>query len=107
MPASCGSHKDKKRTAWKWIDAGRRMWDDPTMSTAVMDAKKRVVISAGRPGDVYDVQRQDDSHILLVRLEPARRRKRMTRRACLAAMQEAPLRPRMKWEQLKRLTREP
>lgn len=77
------------------------------MSTAILDAKKRVVIPSGCPGDVYDVQRQDESHILLVRLKPAQRRKRMTRRACLAAMKEAPLRPRMKWEQLKRLTREP
>ena len=83
------------------------MWDIPTMSTAKVDAKKRVVLPSGRPGDVYDIQQQDERHVLLVRLERPAPRERMSRRACLQAMREAPLRPKMTWQQLRQLTREP
>ena len=77
------------------------------MSTATVDSKKRVVLPSGRPGDVYDVQQQDDGHVLLVRLEPAKRHIRISRRACLDAMRKSPLQPRMTWDELRKLTREP
>ncbi len=83
------------------------MWEYPTMSTTKVDAKKRIVLPSGRPGDVYDVQRQDGGRLLLVRLEQPKQPKRLSKKACLEAMRKAPLRPRMKWEQLRRLTREP
>ena len=83
------------------------MWDYPTMSTSTVDAKKRIVLPSGRPGDVYDVQRQDEGRLLLVRLERPDRSERMSKKACLEAMRKAPLRPKMKWEQLRQLTREP
>ena len=34
-------------------------------------------------------------------------KERISKRACLEAMRKAPLRPKMKWEQLRQLTREP
>jgi hypothetical protein len=83
------------------------MWDYPTMSTSTVDAKKRIVLPSGRPGDVYDVQQQDEAHVMLVRLERPARTERTSKRACLEAMREAPLHPSMKWEQLRGLTREP
>ena len=83
------------------------MWDHPTMSTTKVDAKKRIVLPSGRPGEVYDVQRQDEGRLLLVRLEQPRQAKRMSKKACLEAMRKAPLRLGMKWEQLRQLTREP
>lgn len=74
--------------------------------TAKADAKRRVVLPGSQPGDVYDVQRQGQGVYVLVRLqrpEPGR----MSREACLRAMDAAPLRPKMSWEELAALTREP
>jgi hypothetical protein len=77
------------------------------MSTATVDAKKRVVLPSGKPGDVYEVQPQDRGRLLLVRLEHPAPTPNLSREACLDAMRRAPLRPRISWEQLRRLTREP
>ncbi len=77
------------------------------MSTSRVDSKKRVVLPLGTPGEVYDVQRQSEGRLLLVRLERPQRGKRISKKACLAAMRKAPLRLRMGWEQLRQTTREP
>jgi hypothetical protein len=77
------------------------------MSTATVDAKKRIVLAPGKPGEVYDVQSQKEGRLLLVRLERPEPPERLSKRACLEAMRRAPLRPRLKWEQLRQLTREP
>ncbi len=83
------------------------MWDSPTMSTSKLDAKKRIVLPNGKPGDIFDIQQQDDGRYLLVRLEKPLRPDRISKAACLEAMREAPLRPTMTWEELRGLTREP
>ncbi len=83
------------------------MWDNPTMSTYKVDTKKRIVLSACRPGDVFDIQQQAEGRFLLIRLEKPERAERMSRRACMEAMRKAPLRPTMTWEKLRELTREP
>ena len=83
------------------------MWDNPTMSISKVDAKKRIVLPGGRPGDVFDVQQQAEGRFLLVRLEKPEPAERLSRRACIEAMRKAPLRPTMTWEQLRQLTREP
>jgi hypothetical protein len=77
------------------------------MSTTVVDAKKRVVLRPGRPGEVYDVQCQGPGRLLLVRLDHPREPGAMDRRGCIEAMANAPLRPTMAWEELRQLTREP
>ena len=77
------------------------------MSTATVDAKNRVVLPSGRPGDVYDVQRQAEGRLLLARLERPEPPERGSKEACLEAMRKAPLRPKLSWEQLRQLTREP
>lgn len=77
------------------------------MSTSTVDAEKRVVLPTGRPGDVYDVQRQNERRLLLVRLERPEPGERISKQACLEAMRKAPLRPKGRWEQLRQLTREP
>lgn len=77
------------------------------MSTCIVDSKKRIVLPSGRPGEVFDIRRQDEQHFLLVRLQRPEPPKGITRKACLRAMRKAPLRPRMRWEELRRLTREP
>ncbi len=77
------------------------------MSTSKMDSKKRIVLPGGQPGDVFDIQQQDNGRYLLVRLERPESREHMSREACLDAIDAAPLRPAMSWEQLRQLTREP
>jgi hypothetical protein len=77
------------------------------LSTYTVDSKKRIVLSSGRPGDVFDIQRQAEGRFLLVRLEKPERTERMSKKACMEAMRKAPLRPTMTWEKLRELTREP
>jgi len=77
------------------------------MSTSIGDAKKRVVLPAGRPGDVFDIQQQAEGRLLLVRLERPERTEHMTKKACLEAMRKAPQRSTLTWEQLRKLSREP
>lgn len=81
-------------------------WDDPTMTTKA-DSKKRVVLPRATPGDVYDVQEQGEGRFLLVRLERPELRTPMSRKDCLRAMEDRPLRLEMTWEELRGLTREP
>jgi len=77
------------------------------MAITKADKKKRIVISGARPGDVFDVQDQGDGRVLLVRLVHPRPKMRKSRNEVLRAMKKAPLRPRMRWEELRQLTREP
>ena len=89
-----------------WLTDPFVKWDNPTMSTTRLDSKKRLVLPNGRPGEVFDIQQQAEGRFLLVRLEkpPARR---ISKKACLAAMRKAPLRLTMTWEELRKQTREP
>lgn len=82
------------------------MWDNPTMTTKA-DSKKRVVLPEARPGDVFDVQCRGEGQFLLVRLAPPKPKARMSRAECLRAIAALPLRPKMDWEALKAITREP
>jgi len=75
--------------------------------TTKTDSKKRVVLPRAKPGESYDVQEQGEGRYLLVRLERPEPRPRMTREECLRALDEHPLRLRMSWDELRRLTREP
>ena len=77
------------------------------MAISTADAKRRVVLPAAKPGDVFDVQNQGEGRLLLVRLEPPKPETRMSMDRCLEAIAAAPLRPKMTWDSLKALTREP
>lgn len=77
------------------------------MSATRADAKKRIVIPGARPGDVFDIQRQDDERYLLVRLQRPEAMPVKSREACLEAMATSPLRLMLSWEQLRQSTREP
>lgn len=77
------------------------------MATSTADAKRRVVLPAAKPGDVFDIQNQGDGRLLLVRLEPPKPGPKMSMDRCLAAIAAAPLRPKMTWDALKAVTREP
>jgi hypothetical protein len=77
------------------------------MSAFIVDSKKRIVLPKGQPGDVFDVRQQAEGRYLLVRLETPARPERISKRACMAAMRNAPLRLTMSWQKLRELTREP
>jgi len=83
------------------------MWDNPTMSTYKVDTKKRIVLPAGRPGDVFDIQQQAEGRFLLIRLEKPENGGQMSKKACMESMRKAPLQPTMTWEKLREMTREP
>jgi len=88
-------------------DKNIQKWDNPTMGTSKVDSKKRIVLPTGRPGDVFDIQQQAEGRFLLIRLEKPERPEQMSKRECLEAMNRAPLRPTMSWEELKDRTRKP
>ena len=75
--------------------------------TTTADSKKRVVLPTARPGDVFDIQRFGESQFMLVRLERPEPKARLTRAQCLRAIAGAPLHPKMDWNTLKGMTREP
>ena len=75
------------------------------MSTSTVDAKRRVVLPGGCPGDVFDIQKRADGQFLLIRLERPEPGENMSRKACLDAMTEAPLRQTLRWEELREVTR--
>jgi hypothetical protein len=77
------------------------------MATARADAKKRVVIPTAHPGDIFDIQSQGEGRFLLVRLQVPQAPPKKSRAECLAAIARNPLRLRLSWDELRRLTREP
>jgi hypothetical protein len=77
------------------------------MAISTADAKRRVVLPAARPGDIFDIQNQGEGRLLLVRLEPPKSGQELSVARCLEAIAAAPLRPKMAWDSLKAVTREP
>ncbi len=77
------------------------------MPIAKADAKRRVVLPAVKPGDVFDVQNHGDGRLVLVRLERPEPGPRMSKTRCLEAIAAAPLHTRLDWDSLKQITREP
>ena len=77
------------------------------MSTYKVDTKKRIVLPAGRPGDVFDIQQQAEGRFLLIRLEKPENGGQMSKKACMESMRKAHLQPTVTWEKLREMTREP
>ncbi len=77
------------------------------MPIAKADAKRRVVLPAVKPGDVFDVQNHGDGRLVLVRLERREPGPRMSKTRCLEAIAAAPLQTQLDWDSLKQITREP
>lgn len=82
-------------------------WDNTAMAISTVDAKRRVFLPTARPGDVFDIQSQGEGRLLLVRLEPPAPGPRMSMARYLEAIAATPLRPKMTWDSLKAVTREP
>ena len=76
--------------------------------TLTADTKKRVVIPGAAPGDVFACQQTEDGVILRrVYRERACSQKKMTKAQVLKAIQSWKAVPRISWEELRAMTREP
>lgn len=72
------------------------------MSRSRVDSEKRIVLLNGRPGDVFEIEQQDEDRLLLVRMPS----QAMTLQEYGEAMRKRPLRQTMPWEELRQATRE-
>jgi hypothetical protein len=77
------------------------------MAISTVDAKKRVVLPEAEPGEVFEIQSQGEGRLLLIRLERSQTAPGLSVDRCLEAIAAAPLRPKMSWEALRAMTREP
>ncbi len=75
--------------------------------TVKADAKRRVVVSGAKPGDVFACEQQDENHFLLVRLArpvaPVKKTKAEVRRA----IRNSRMKFDFSWDELRAITREP
>ncbi len=77
------------------------------MSTVTADQKRRVPLPEAQPGDVYDVHKTPDGKYVLEKLIPQGGTGPRSTAEVLAAMEVQPLDSRLRWEELRRYTREP
>jgi hypothetical protein len=81
------------------------MWDNPTM-TLTADSKKRVVLPGAAPGDVFACK-QKGPELILRRVHRAATKKKRTRADILKAIRNWKSIPNIRWEELRKMTREP
>ena len=74
--------------------------------TLKADKKRRVVVPDALPGDVFAYENLGGGRFTLVRLTIPEAPPKMTKREVVAAIKATKMRP-MRWEQLRKLTREP
>ena len=74
--------------------------------TLTADAKKRVIIPGAAPGDVFAYEQTNDG-VVLRRVYRQARRKKITRQQALKAIRNWKSLRGVKWEELRKMTREP
>jgi hypothetical protein len=74
--------------------------------TLTADAKKRVVIPGAAPGDVFACE-QTDNAVILRRVYRESPSKKLTREQARKAIQSWKALRGVKWEELRKMTREP
>jgi hypothetical protein len=80
------------------------MWDYPTM-TLTADSKKRVVLPGAAPGDVFACEGKG-SEFVLRRVHRAAPQKKRTKAEVLKAIRNWKSVPKIRWEELRKMTRE-
>ena len=86
------------------LTAAWPMWDNPTM-TLTADSKKRVVLPGAAPGDVFACERKGPE-LILRRVHRAASPKKRTKEDVLKAIRNWKSVPKVRWEQLRKMTRE-
>ena len=74
--------------------------------TLTADAKKRVVLPGAAPGDVFACEGKG-SELILRRIYRKPRQKKVTKKTVLKAIENWKSVPNIRWEELRKLTREP
>lgn len=76
------------------------------MKIQTVDSKRRLVLTGAQPGDAYAVRQTSKDHYELAKVIPAPK-PRPTPEEFDALLESAALTPKMSWEELRSLTREP
>jgi hypothetical protein len=76
------------------------------MSIVRTDAKKRISLPGSCPGEVYEIVNEEPGRYSLIRLVAPPKKKPRTPSEVKKAVERAPLKPTMTWDQLRKLTRE-
>jgi hypothetical protein len=76
------------------------------VKVATIDTKRRLVLPGAKPGEAYAVREIASGHYELAKVIPAPPPK-PTAEELDALFAAAPLTPKMRWEDLRSLTREP
>jgi len=89
------------------IDNHPLSWEIPTMKVQTIDTKRRLVLPGAKPGECYAVREAGPGHYELAKVIPAPKKTKPKPSEIDALLASAALTPRMNWEQLRALTREP
>lgn len=76
------------------------------MKISTIDAKRRLVLPGSQPGEIYAVREASPGHYEIAKIIPAPRPK-PTPEHLDALLASAALTPKMSWDELRNLTREP
>jgi hypothetical protein len=93
-----------KVCSWLGLTAAWAMWDNPTM-TLTADSKKRVVLPGAAPGDVFACERKGPE-LILRRVHRRPSQKKRTKEEVLKAIRNWKSVPKVRWEELRKMTRE-
>ena len=74
--------------------------------TLTADSKKRVVLPGAAPGDVFTCE-QNGHEMVLRRVHRAAAQKKKTKAQVLKAIRNWKSVPKIRWEELRKMTREP
>lgn len=77
------------------------------MKFQMVDTKRRLVLPGAKPGECYAVREAGPGHYELAKVIPAAKKPQPKPAEIDALLDSAALTPRMNWEQLRVLTREP
>ncbi len=77
------------------------------MKILTIDTKRRLVLPGANPGECYAVRQASPGHYELAKVIPAPKKPKPKQAEIDTLLTTAALTPRMNWEQLKALTREP
>lgn len=77
------------------------------MKIQTIDTKRRLVLPGATPGECYSVREAGPGHFELAKVIPAARKPKPKPAEIDALLVSAALTPKMNWEQLRILTREP
>jgi hypothetical protein len=76
------------------------------MKIQTVDSKRRLILTGAQPGDAYAVRQTASGHYELAKVIPAQKPK-PTPEEFDALLVSAALTPKMSWDELRSLTREP